>query len=75
MVKNCSNHLKEMKPEHFTIWTLLCLVFKWSDHVVRWNIRIPDISGHKEDIFSGFQTTIWKPDHLTSIGIPELSSI
>ena len=31
-----SNHLntEHLKSEHVTFWTLFCLVFKWSDHLI-----------------------------------------
>ena len=41
-------------------------VFKLSGQVIRRTIQIMDISDHKTDIFSSFQTTIIKRDHLTT---------
>ena len=37
--------------EHLTSWILFCLVFKWSDQVIRRTIQILDILDHKTYIF------------------------
>ena len=65
---NYSDHLitEHLKSEHLTFWTLFCPVFRWSDHMIRRTIWRLDFFDHKTDIFwSGIQTTIWKPNHLT----------
>ena len=39
------------KLQHFTLKTLFCPFFKWSDQLIRRNIQILDIFDHKTDIF------------------------
>ena len=40
-----------MKSKHLTFPKLFCLVFKWSDHLIRQTIQKPDICDHKAGIF------------------------
>ena len=54
-------------------------VFKWSEHVIRQTIRIPDISDHTTDIFVRFSDHHLKTrpfdNHIWTIWIPNLSHI
>ena len=71
------NHLntKHLKSKHLTFWTLFCLVFKWSDHMIRLTIPILDISNHKTDTFVWFLDQHFTSGHVWTIQIPNLSSI
>ena len=48
-----SNHLNtvHLKSEHSNFQTVFCPVFKWSEHVIRRTIWIPDILDENTDLF------------------------
>ena len=50
--------IRILNTQSLTLWTLFGPVFKWSDHIIRWTIQIPDI---KHTFLSCFQTPIQKP--------------
>ena len=43
-----------LNTPNLTLWTLFGQVFKWSDHMIRRTIQIPDILDLKQTFFVGF---------------------
>ena len=69
-----SNHLNttHRKLNHLTFRTLFCLVFKWSDHVIRQTIWIPNILDHKIDMF---YPVFWPLFKIWTISQPDKNDI
>ena len=46
---NYSNHINTDHPisDHFTFQTLFCMLFKWSDHEIRWTVQMLLILEHE----------------------------
>ena len=59
---------EHQKSKLLTFQKLFCLVFKWSDHVIRQTIPITDILDHKTDIFVQFSDHHSKSGELDMFG-------